>query len=220
MLSRIIRRDEAQSANPLLWPAADGTRSPESQSAVAPGQPAEQVAGLERALAELKAEMERRVREAGDTARREGEAAARKQAAAEIQAVLGRLGAAVQEAAAVRDRLRRESETDLVKLAVAIAQRILNRQLSVDPDAITGIIKAGFEKLKRQDIFRVRVHPSHHAALCSLLPASGTQGIELLADPALQPGGVIFETSRGDLEASVDTQLREIERGLTDRLEA
>jgi flagellar assembly protein FliH len=119
---------------------------------------------------------------------------------------------------AARDRLRRESEEDLVRLAVAIAQRILHRQLSVDPDAITGIIKAGFEKLKRQEICRVRVHPAHQAALCSLLPAGGARQTEVLADPSLQLGGVVFETSRGDLEASVDTQLREIERGLTDRL--
>jgi flagellar biosynthesis/type III secretory pathway protein FliH len=43
---------------------------------------------------------------------------------------------------------------------------------------------------------------------------------ELVADPALPPGGLVFETSRGDLEASIDNQLREIERGLTDRLQS
>jgi flagellar biosynthesis/type III secretory pathway protein FliH len=38
------------------------------------------------------------------------------------------------------------------------------------------------------------------------------------ADPAQERGGVIFETSRGKLDVSIGTQLREIERGLTDRL--
>ena len=35
----------------------------------------------------------------------------------------------------------------------------------------------------------------------------------------LTQGSAVFETSRGELDASVDTQLAEIERGLTDVLE-
>jgi flagellar biosynthesis/type III secretory pathway protein FliH len=42
--------------------------------------------------------------------------------------------------------------------------------------------------------------------------------IEVLGDPSREPGSVVFETTRGNLDASVESQLREIERGLTDRL--
>ena len=41
---------------------------------------------------------------------------------------------------------------------------------------------------------------------------------EVLTDPSCDPGSVIFETERGNLDASIETQLQEIERGLTDRL--
>ena len=53
--------------------------------------------------------------------------------------------------------------------------------------------------------------------LAASLPAGA--GIVVAPDPAREPGTVIFETERGDLDASVESQLREIERGLTDRLE-
>ena len=42
--------------------------------------------------------------------------------------------------------------------------------------------------------------------------------VEVSADASLTRGSVIFETSRGDLDASLDTQFIEIERGLTDVL--
>jgi flagellar biosynthesis/type III secretory pathway protein FliH len=42
--------------------------------------------------------------------------------------------------------------------------------------------------------------------------------VEVLSDPSREVGSVIFETARGDLDASVDSQLREIERGLADCL--
>jgi flagellar biosynthesis/type III secretory pathway protein FliH len=40
----------------------------------------------------------------------------------------------------------------------------------------------------------------------------------VVADASREPGTVIFETARGNLDASVDAQLQEIERGLVDRL--
>ena len=41
-------------------------------------------------------------------------------------------------------------------------------------------------------------------------------GLEISADSELPPGSAIFETSRGELDASVDTQLAEIDRGFAD----
>jgi flagellar biosynthesis/type III secretory pathway protein FliH len=51
--------------------------------------------------------------------------------------------------------------------------------------------------------------------MAQLLP--GTP-IEIASDASLKPGDVIFETAHGQLDASVSTQLREIERGLADRV--
>jgi flagellar biosynthesis/type III secretory pathway protein FliH len=43
--------------------------------------------------------------------------------------------------------------------------------------------------------------------------------VQVVADAKLAQGAAIFESSRGNLDASVEAQLREIEQGLTDRLE-
>jgi flagellar biosynthesis/type III secretory pathway protein FliH len=42
--------------------------------------------------------------------------------------------------------------------------------------------------------------------------------VEVIADPSRAVGTVIFETQHGNLDASVESQLQEIERGLADRL--
>ena len=39
-----------------------------------------------------------------------------------------------------------------------------------------------------------------------------------IPDPSREVGSIVFETQRGDLDASVESQLNEIERGLADRL--
>jgi flagellar biosynthesis/type III secretory pathway protein FliH len=52
-----------------------------------------------------------------------------------------------------------------------------------------------------------------------LRQAAAAASVEVISDPSREPGTVIFETEHGNLDASVESQLREIERGLADRLQ-
>jgi flagellar assembly protein FliH len=160
-------------------------------------------------------EFERQLRAAREEGRREGEAAVRRQ----LDAVIEQLARSVEDLSTVRARLRRQAEADLVHLAVAIARRILRRELTLDPDAIAGLVHAALQRLAGQEIARVRVHPELAVAIrTALAEGQGAQAAEVVADARLEVGAVIFETERGNLDASVETQLAEIERGLADRL--
>jgi flagellar assembly protein FliH len=170
-------------------------------------------------IAQMQQQCEQRVAEVRAAALREGEAAGRSRAAAELQPVMERLARSIEDIAQLRPRLRREAEADMVRLSLAIARRILRREMSVDPEAMHGLVLGALEKLQSQEIHRVRVHPSRAAAVDACLRQNlpGTS-VEVVADPSREPGTVIFETTRGNLDASVDCQLQEIERGLADRL--
>ena len=113
----------------------------------------------------------------------------------------------------------RKPNRDIVSLTVAIARRVLRRELSVDPEAIHGVVKAALEKVQRKEICVVRTHPEHVPGVRMYFEKAGlSAGVEIVADASLQPGGLVVETKRGNLDASVETQLKEIERGFTDRL--
>jgi flagellar assembly protein FliH len=168
---------------------------------------------------QLQRQCEQRIREAHAAGLREGEAAGQSRAAAELQPVIQRLAHSIEELGNMRARLRGEAEADLVRLALAIARRVLRRELSIDPDALRGLVVAALEKLHSQEICRVRVHPSHAGLVGACLrEAVAGSGAEVIADPSRELGDVVFETERGNLDASVDSQLLEIERGLVDRL--
>jgi flagellar assembly protein FliH len=106
-----------------------------------------------------------------------------------------------------------------MKLAIAIARRVLYRELATDPEAILGLVNAAFNKLNARETHRLRVSPRDAAVIEEhRLKLQFPPALEIAADGSLTPGSAIFETSRGDLDASVDTQLAEIDRGLTDVL--
>jgi flagellar assembly protein FliH len=213
MSSKVLPPDDAAGAVRLAWKEVplseiDSGRGPAGR----PPDLAETTARLER-------QAEQRAREAHAAGFREGEEAGRKRAAAEVQPVIERLARSIHEIAGLRGEMRREAEADVLRLALEIARRVLRREMAVDPDALRGLVLAALEKLQGQEIFRVKVHPSQAALVGELLRKSGSgQPVEVIADASREPGAVIFESERGNLDASVDTQLREIERGLADCL--
>ncbi|HWB86791.1 MAG TPA: FliH/SctL family protein [Bryobacteraceae bacterium] len=210
MSSRILRPGEQSPASPVVWKkigAAGGT-----DSAAVPVE-------LQAAKAEWERQCERKVIEARAAGQREGEATGRSRAAAELQPIIDRLSRSIEDLAQWRPKLRREAESDMIRLSLAIARRILRRELVVDPDAMHGLVLGALDKLQSQEICRVRVHPSHAAVVSACLRqmANGST-VEVISDGSRELGGVVFETQRGNLDASVESQLQEIERGLADRL--
>jgi flagellar assembly protein FliH len=212
MSSKIYAGADAEPAEPVVWPRVDGEGVSDGGSA-GRGDP-------EARRAEIERETERRLQEARQAGYQDGLAAAKTAAAAEIKRLGERVAKTIVDLAELRPRLRRQAEADLVKLALAIARRILHREMVVDEEAMRGLIRAAFEKLQTQEICRVRIHPSQEALVRSLLEGSPqARSVQFQADPKLDRGSLVFETTRGNLDASVETQLHEIEQGLTDRLE-
>jgi flagellar assembly protein FliH len=164
-------------------------------------------------------ERERTEREAYQRGFNEGKGVGREQAAADVQPVLDRLARTLAELSSLRSRIRKDAEGDLLKLSISVARRVLHRELTLDPESIEGLIRIALEKLGARDLCRVRVHPDQEPAIrASMERFSNSHKVELIPDPSMQCGDVLFETAHGTIDASIEAQLREIERGFADRL--
>lgn len=148
---------------------------------------------------------------------REGQAAAQKASAAQLDAMNLRLARTIEELSGFKRRFRHEAEEDVVKLALAVARRILHRELTMDPDALLGLVKAAFEKIESREVQRVRVRPEDARIVEKHLEGMGLpRRIEVTPEPSLDRGAAILDTTRGALDMSIETQLAEIERGFAD----
>jgi flagellar assembly protein FliH len=199
MLSRLIVETEPGVA-PVVWRDAAPLRASAGAEHASPA-------------------MQQQLRQAYESGLREGEAAGRRGAEDEVRKAVEKLAATVADIAGARTEVVRRAEADLVRLSIEIARRILHRELSVDPSALEALIRAALEKLSSQEVYRVRVHPDQEQMVRACLQRMGRHaGLEVVSDSSQERGGAIFEIAHGSLDASVDTQLREIERGLADRL--
>ncbi|HEX6896292.1 MAG TPA: FliH/SctL family protein [Bryobacteraceae bacterium] len=147
----------------------------------------------------------------------EGQQAARQEAARQLDAMHQQLARTIEELSGARRRFRHEAEEDMVALAIAIARRILHRELTVAPEAVLGLLKAALDKMDAREIQRVRVSRLDAPMVAQHLEKMGLpRPVEVVADPSLPRGAAVLESSRGTLDASVETQLAEIERGFAD----
>ena len=166
---------------------------------------------------ERQREVEQRAQAAYQQGFAAGKAAGMQQATERLELAASALSRAATELSTCGKRFRADVEQETVKLAVAIARRLLHRELATDPEAIEGLVIASFQKLNAREVHRLRLSPpdaaivEQHRAMFSFPP-----GLEIVADAALPPASAIFETDRGEFDASAETQLAEIERGFTD----
>jgi flagellar assembly protein FliH len=147
-----------------------------------------------------------------------GVAAANQEAEQELLPAIQKVAGAVAELAELRENVREHATNDVVQLAIAIASRVVCREVAVDPDILAGLLRAAFSKLQSQEISRARVHAGFETSLRRCLDQNKAAGnLLLLPDRSLKPGQVFFECDI-KLDASVEADLSEIERGMSDRL--
>jgi len=201
MSSEMFRAGPAEAIVPVLWRVIQGSNVDEKR------QPS------------VSHQLEQKFQEGRQKGLSEAMAAACQESDVQLQPVLERLARSIQDLSEERARVREETAAELVRLSTAIAGRILHREITLDPDAIHGLLKAAFDKVQSREITRISVHPGHAPALRRYLEqASAGRKIDIVEDPSLQNGEITLQTAQGEIDASIETQLSEIERGLADRL--
>lgn len=215
MLCKLITNP--QQAQPFAWPqfTAPGAAkqpAPHSNTQV-------DAAELERKLSEFRAASQAELIQVRQTAFQEGLRQGREEATAAKNDAAERLARTLTELAAYKRKLRADAEREVVKLSLAVARRILNRELATDADALQGIVHAALAKLQTRDIWQVRVGAEASQIAKACIDRAGLANtVKVVIDPALGPGDLLVDTAAGELDASVNTQLQEIERGFAERL--
>jgi flagellar assembly protein FliH len=183
-------------------------------------QPASLPASPADAREALSREFQARLQQERSAAFEAGREAAQNASRQELQAHYERLSQSIQELAVCRLRYRQETEREVVQLSLEIARRILRRELTIDPEAILGLLRAGLESVSLREVLEVRVHTAHADIVRSALHRMGApDAVSVVGDPHLVPGAVCVETRRGGFDASAETQIEEIQRGFADLME-
>ena len=163
------------------------------------------------------AEQKRREAAAWEAGRREGEAQAIAAAGAQLEETRKSISEALEQFARERQEYYRRVERELVQLALSIARKILQRESTIDPLLLAGMVRVQLEGMNQSTRTSVRVHPDQVSDFRSFfarhLPEKQPEVIE---DASLELNRCILQTDLGTTEIGPEVQLKEIEQGLLD----
>lgn len=168
--------------------------------------------------------MQQKLAAAVEAARAEGfsagESLARGAAAQAIEQEHAAVLSALQDFAGQRDDYFRRVEAEIVRLALAIAHKVLHREAQVDPLLLAGVVRVALDQMQAGT--RVVLRTSAESAelwrkFCEQ-HCQGKQAVEVVADDQLDSHRCLLQAEVGNSEISLDGQLHEIESGFFDLL--
>jgi flagellar assembly protein FliH len=120
----------------------------------------------------------------------------------------------------VRERARYFAgvEAEVVKLAMAIAARVLHREAKLDPLLLTGVVRVALEKVAEDSATVLRV-PVDAIEMWREVFVASSSSLQVVGDERLSLGECVLDTNVGRVELGVSAQLEEIERGFFDLLQ-
>ncbi len=110
-------------------------------------------------------------------------------------------------------------ETQVVKLALAIAARVLYRESKMDPLLLSAAVRVALEKVEGESEVRLRVPVSEAAMWSAEFEARGGGPLSVVGEEGMARGECVLETSVGTVELGIAAQLGEIERGFFDLMQ-
>jgi flagellar assembly protein FliH len=158
-----------------------------------------------------------------ETARNEARAEARLEWEQELEdRVVGERRAVLKACAEfVRERARYFAgvEAEVVKLALAIAARVLHREVKLDPLMLAGVVRVALEKVAEDSATVLRVPVDAVEMWREVFAASPESSLQVMGDERMAAGECVLETNVGRVELGVSAQLEEIERGFFDLMQ-
>jgi len=135
--------------------------------------------------------------------------------------MLEQFSKSLEELKSLRRGIFATSEREVIRLALEIARKVVKREVTIDEEIILTLVRVALKRVSDQTLFTVRLNPKDFSIVKrhqSLGNAGDIlkDGIRLAEDPLISRGGCVIETESGLVDARVEEQFREIEKGFLD----
>lgn len=164
----------------------------------------------------------RRIREeAASRGYQEGYQQAMQETEAERMRAIEESEQMIQEAVRQRNEILNSSEEMMVRLVMAVARKIVEKEVEQNPDIIINLVKNALDLVGSADSVKIIVSPRDFEYLLNQQmyltgPGQGAGGMDLHTDIRITPGGCLVESETGTVDARLETRIQNIENALLD----
>lgn len=170
-------------------------------------------------LEKLHSEFEQRLIKAREEAYRQGFFEGVESQKKELFLTMQSLAGLIKSVTNLRKDVLSKTEEQIVKLACGIAEKIINQEVATRRDVVLSVIKAALKNISDTDGMKIRINPQDFRYLMEmkkdfLQSFDGMRNIVFEEDVAVKRGGAVVETMFGEVDARLESQLKEIKAAM------
>ncbi len=117
-----------------------------------------------------------------------------------------------------KQRYFSDVEQEVVKLSLAIAERVLRRESEMDPTLLAAAARVALEQVADSSEAVLRVSVDEVDRWSEVFPPPAAKGMVIEGDKEMPRGECMLKTRSGTVQLGVRAQLQEIERGFFELL--
>ena len=154
----------------------------------------------------------------------EGQQAGFEQAAKKLEPLLDSLQQGILQLNNLRQDTYQRIEDDVVDLALAIARKVICREIEMDKEVVVCVAREALAKVEAPGKIKIKLNPSDlqfidetKYQLSELI--GNIENVTLEAEGGIQSGGCVVETDLGEIDARIENQLQAVEESFRSALE-
>jgi flagellar assembly protein FliH len=137
----------------------------------------------------------------------------------DFAAALAALESLVKDIDARREAFLRDAERDVVHLAIAIAEKVVKREIRECPDVVVNNVKKALEIIAQRSGARIEVNPDDAALLAEHASRAldifrESPSLSIVPNAHVARGGCLVTSGGGGADLRIETQLELVEQAL------
>ena len=112
------------------------------------------------------------------------------------------------------------NQEKILNLVFSVTEKVINREISTNRDIVHGVLKSAIKQVLDKEGIIVRLHPEDYRYMMETNPGiidgfDDIRSMSIVEDSTIRRGGVVIDTSSGEVDARLDQQLHEVRKAIS-----
>ena len=122
------------------------------------------------------------------------------------------------------DRLKKEilegNEEKILNLIFSVTEKVIHQEVITNKDFVYDVLKSAIKQVIDKEGIKVRLNPEDYRYILEINPGiidsfDDIRNMSVVEDNSIGRGGVVIETSSGEVDARLDQQLHEVRKAIS-----
>lgn len=142
-----------------------------------------------------------------------------------LQTTIQAFSKAVEDISRLRESIYKQSKQDMISMVMSVVSQVIQVEVVEKEEIIEKVIQKALESAIQSEEYHIKVNPEDYELVDEKKPLfvarlRGLGSIVFEPDSSITRGGCKVESDQGEVDATIETQLEEINRNFVDLMKA